>query len=65
MPASLPQLESRRAELLHSIANLNDMRPGSIVGAVWRCGKANCHCAQPKDPGHPTANLQIKGQDCD
>jgi hypothetical protein len=63
MPTSLPQLESRRAELLHSIANLNDMRPGSIVGAVWRCGKPSCHCAQPEDPGHgPTLRLTYKSK---
>ena len=36
---SLPNLQGRRVELLHSIHNLRDMRPGSIVGAVWRCGK--------------------------
>jgi hypothetical protein len=43
------------------IAHLNDMRPGSIVGAVWRCGKPTCHCAQPDDPGHgPTLRLTYK-----
>jgi len=61
MSASLRQLQSRRTEVLHSIANLNDMRPGSIVGAVWRCGKPNCHCAQPEDPGHgPSLRLTYK-----
>jgi hypothetical protein len=49
---SLPALETRRAELLRSIADLKDMRPGSIVGAVFRCGKPGCHCALPDDPGH-------------
>lgn len=53
MPDSLSTLESRRAELLRSIAHLNDMRPGSIVGAVWRCRKPTCHCAQPDDSAHP------------
>jgi hypothetical protein len=52
MADSLPTLETRRTELLHSIANLKDMRPGSVVGAVFRCGKPGCHCAQPDDPGH-------------
>jgi hypothetical protein len=52
MTDSLPALETRRTELLHSIANLKDMRPGSVVGAVFRCGKPGCHCAQPDDPGH-------------
>jgi Family of unknown function (DUF6788) len=61
MPDSLSALEARRAELLRSIADLHDMRPGSIVGAVWRCGKPTCHCAQPDDPGHgPTLRLTYK-----
>jgi hypothetical protein len=62
MPSdSLSALEARRAELLRSLANLNDMRPGSIVGAVWRCGKPSCHCAQPDDPGHgPSLRLTYK-----
>lgn len=61
MPDSIAALEARRAELLHSIATLNDMRPGSIVGAVFRCGKPTCHCAQPDDPGHgPNLRLTYK-----
>lgn len=61
MPDSLPGLESRRTELLRSIADLKDMRPGSIVGAVFRCGKPGCHCAQPDDPGHgPNLRLTHK-----
>ena len=63
MPDSLSALETRRAELLRSIADLNDMRPGSIVGAVWRCGKPNCHCARPEDPGHgPSLRLTYKSR---
>src|SRR5208337_1893948 len=34
------------------IADLGDLRPGSIVEVMARCGKPNCHCAQPGDPGH-------------
>ncbi len=61
MPKSLDALEARRTALLRSIANLSDMRPGSIVGAVWRCGKPTCHCAQPGDPGHgPNLRLTYK-----
>jgi hypothetical protein len=61
MTQPLPRLESRRSELLFALAHLNDMRPGSIVGAVWRCGKPNCHCAQAKDPGHgPKLRLTYK-----
>ncbi len=61
MAESLPVLESRRAELLRSLSNLKDMRPGSVVGAVFRCGKAGCHCARPGDPGHgPKLRLTYK-----
>ena len=61
MPVSLASLETRRSELLHSIGGLQDMRPGSIVGAVWRCGKPNCHCARADDPGHgPNLRLTYK-----
>ncbi|MBL8220376.1 MAG: hypothetical protein JNL62_14175 [Bryobacterales bacterium] len=61
MPNSLSELQSRRAQLLRSIAGLSDMRPGSIVGAVFRCGKPNCHCAHPNDPGHgPNFRLTYK-----
>jgi hypothetical protein len=52
MSEVLMQLETRRSEVLAAIAMLDDMRPGSIVGAVRRCGKPTCHCAQPDDPGH-------------
>jgi uncharacterized protein DUF6788 len=61
MTESLPLLESRRAELLHGLANLKDMRPGSVVGAVFRCGKPSCHCARAQDPGHgPNLRLTYK-----
>ena len=52
MPESLRELEARRSTLLAAISALHDMRRGSIVGAVRRCGKPTCHCAQPKDAGH-------------
>src|SRR4051794_36921415 len=61
MSHSLTALETRRTELLRTLSNLNDMRPGSIVGAVFRCGKPSCHCARPDDPGHgPNMRLTYK-----
>ena len=61
MPDSLPDLESRRADLLDSLSSLGDLRPGSIVGAIRRGGKPTCHCAQPDDPGHgPSLRLTHK-----
>ena len=55
------ELQCRRQELLTTLAGLGDMRPGSIVGAIRRCGKPSCHCAQPKDPGHgPSLRITYK-----
>ena len=50
MPDSLPGLESRRADLLDSLSSLGDLRIGSIVGAIRRCGKPAGDGAQPDDP---------------
>ena len=58
MSDSLNSLETRRRDLLTAISDLHDMRPGSIVGAIRRCGKPGCHCAQANDPGHGP-NLRI------
>jgi hypothetical protein len=61
MHPSLPSLEARRTDLLRALNDLKDMRPGSIVGAVFRCGKPACHCARPNDPGHgPIMRLTYK-----
>lgn len=63
MADDLPALESRRSELLGALSTLKDMRPGSVVGAVFRCGKPTCHCARPEDPGHgPNLRLTYKYQ---
>ena len=61
MPQSLPTLETRRSDLLRALSDLKDMRPGSVVGAVFRCRKPSCHCSQPDDPGHgPIMRLTYK-----
>jgi hypothetical protein len=52
MPESLSDLESRRAAVQSQIAQLGDMRSGSITGTGGRCGNPNCHCHQTQDPGH-------------
>ena len=64
MPEFLRELEARRSTLLAAISALHDMRPGSIVGAVRRCGKPTCHCAQPHSDGHPQFRLlrKVKGK---
>jgi hypothetical protein len=52
MPDSLSDLENRRAAIQSQVAQLGDMRAGSITGTGGRCGNPNCHCRRPGDPGH-------------
>ena len=52
VPDSLVDLESRRAAVQSQIAELGDMRSGSITGTGGRCGNPNCHCHRADDPGH-------------
>lgn len=52
MSDSLADLEGRRANVQARIAQLGDMRSGSITGTGGRCGYANCHCHRAGDPGH-------------
>jgi hypothetical protein len=61
IPKSLEYLEEHRARITHQIAALGDLRCGSITSTTGRCGKPNCHCHQPKDPGHgPNLRLTYK-----
>lgn len=52
MPDSLPELLDSRSHLLQELSQLGDFQPGSISSVTRRCGKPNCHCAQPNDPRH-------------
>ena len=52
MPDSLPDLENRRATIQQQIAQLGDMRAGSVTTTGGHCGNPNCHCHQAEDPGH-------------
>jgi uncharacterized protein DUF6788 len=61
IPKSLEALEQQRAYITNQIAALGDLRCGSITSTSGRCGKPNCHCHQPKDPGHgPNLRLTFK-----
>ena len=60
-PKSLELLEQQRVNIASQIAALGDLRCGSITSTTGRCGKPNCHCHQPKDPGHgPNLRLTFK-----
>jgi hypothetical protein len=52
LPESLTALEQQRSSILAQILQLGDLRSGSITAIHGRCGKANCHCHQPGQPGH-------------
>jgi hypothetical protein len=52
LPASLATLEQQRSSILKQILELGDFRSGSITAINGRCGKPNCHCHQPNQPGH-------------
>jgi hypothetical protein len=61
MPPSLSDLEQRREVIAQRIAELGDLRTGSITGTSGRCGKPKCHCHQPGQPGHgPNFRLTYK-----
>src|SRR6516165_3691988 len=52
MPYSLAELEERRNAIARRIAELGDLRAGSISNTSGRCGKPNCRCHRPGQPGH-------------
>lgn len=61
MPKSLETLEQQRAQIVEQIVQLDDFRCGSITPTTGRCGKLNCRCHQPKQPGHgPNLRLTFK-----
>jgi|ERR1017187_4691671 hypothetical protein len=52
MPDSLVEFEGRRASIQSQLAQLGDMRSGSITTTGGCCGNPNCHCHRDGDPGH-------------
>lgn len=61
MPHSPADLEQRREAIAQQIAQLGDLRPGSVTSTSGRCGKPDCRCHQPGQPGHgPNFRLTYK-----
>jgi uncharacterized protein DUF6788 len=52
LPNSLIALEQERSAILSRIVDLGDFRSGSITAISGRCGKPECRCHQPNQPGH-------------
>jgi hypothetical protein len=51
-PSQLELLQVKREQLKARLAEIGDLRPGSLVERFRRCGKLSCHCAQKDAPGH-------------
>ena len=52
MPLSIDALETKRHKLLEQILRIGDMRQGTINEVYRLCGRPNCRCTNPGDPGH-------------
>jgi hypothetical protein len=52
MTISLEALHEKREQLKVGLAQISDLRPGSLTVRFRKCGKPNCHCAQKDSPGH-------------
>ena len=50
--SSLSELEAHRARIKLQLGDLGDLRPGSLAERFRKCGKPNCHCAEPGEVGH-------------
>ena len=61
MTQSLSDFEKRRQSIAQQIADLGDLRAGSITSTSGRCGKPGCRCHQPGQPVHgPNLRLTYK-----
>lgn len=61
MTRSLADFEQRRLAITQQIAQLGDLRAGSITSTSGRCGKPDCRCHQPGHPVHgPNLRLTFK-----
>ena len=52
MSTPLSEPEAQRDHLKVQLSDLGDSRPGSLTESYRKCGKANCHSAQPDEQGH-------------
>ena len=52
MTISLKALHEKREQLKAGLAQINDLRPGSLTARFRKCGKPNCHGAQKDSLGH-------------
>ena len=61
MTRCLADFERRRQAIAQQVAQLGDLRAGSITSTSGRCGKPGCRCHQPGQPVHgPNLRLTYK-----
>src|SRR5262249_48681254 len=60
---SLEDLLARRSRLHLEIANLGDLRRGSVHVVYRKCGNPGCRCAQPGEQGHGPQLLWTRSLD--
>lgn len=61
MTQTLAEWEHRRQAICRQLGQLGDLRPGSITSTSGRCGKPECRCHRPGEPGHgPNLRLTYK-----
>lgn len=56
---SLKKIERERRRLARDLPPIEEVLRASLFERSVRCGKANCHCADPDDPGHPTTYVSL------
>ena len=54
-PVGIVRAERHRTRLLARLPDLQQILRGTLVTRYRKCGRANCHCADPRDPGHGPA----------
>jgi hypothetical protein len=52
MAVPIKTLQEKREQLKAGLAQVNDLRRGSLTARFRKCGKPNCHCAEKDSPGH-------------
>ena|ERR1041384_914507 len=51
-PPDFDALLLKRDQLKSQLAQVGEMRPGSLVARFRKCGKPSCHCAKKGAQGH-------------
>lgn len=51
-PQTSSALAAQRDALRRRLADIGDLRPGSLVQNYRKCGKSNCRCAAAEHRGH-------------